>query len=1193
MGEQILLTSLYTLVAVIEAVLATYIYVADTKSRINRAVTALLVLFSVNNISVIGMFTTFTLESAQFYHWLLIATTYSIGPAIFLTSIIVLRPKLSDNRRIYSFLLFTSVIPLVVATLDVIGISQALLGQSLLYQALDPASYSGGFVEASNIATGSLRLIFLFNLIGFPIIGMIYPALIVAIRDRKTSISNSRFAWVLFGAILAATLLAGARNQISPPVAILLQNIAFTIGFTYVGLLSGGDELSIQRLPEAIADWRMINKLRLVIGTIIIPVVIIVGVIAAAFLQSNIVNIVGKDLATLADAEARNVSNEINRQVDRLLALSKDPLLATLVTSRESVYANMSDPEIRKLLIEIESTWQETPNNSGLVESLLSGEKSSTLRNFNLISPSHTQLIATDRVGALLTATERTDLYDHSDAEWWQAAYSGGNGAIFVGFPVFDEEIGQFILEIAVPIRNSDLGAEVDGILLSRYSLEDINSDIELVVVGEAGGLALFNQQGEWLPTEAAMTQQDPMLNWELLLNNDQNWHITPFGGIDSVIGWADTSDADMTNYLDLRVVTFIPSDEALASVTAARNTSFVALLVILAGTAGITTVLAGFITVPLTKLTQAAEKILSGDTGVVFEITGKDEIGTLASTFNNMTLQLTNLVTGLEHAIIDRTNDLERRAIQMETAAEVAREAAAIRDSKQLLDRVTNLISDRFGFYHTGIFLLDESGEYAVLHSANSEGGQRMLARGHKLQVGKVGVVGYSAGQGEPRIAQDVGADVIYYDNPDMPDTRSEMALPLMIHNQVIGVLDVQATESNAFSKEDVQILQTLADQIALAIENTRLFQSSQKAVEELEYLYGREIGQAWRKRIEKEATSFTYTASGADADSDGISQDSSPDAQRISKPIMFRGQMIGTLELERDSNDSPWADEEIALIDEIIEQTALALENARLSEQIRLRSDQIQLLQEITSMAASTLDEKKILDAATQRLLSGFELLNCSIVLVEPDQKSGILSANAILSPSKNNSKKTIGSTVNLDNEVSLEVIRTKKTSIIYDLQNNKKVATAMKGIISPEANAFAMVPMIIRDEVIGTINLAIADKDRLLDAEDINLLEQISARIAAAIDIVHLFEGEQEARQDAARRAEREHLVSEITSRVRATNNPQDIINIAVEELRQALAPDTGKLQINSIPTDAVDPKEENGQQENMEKEETTKS
>jgi len=171
---------------------------------------------------------------------------------------------------------------------------------------------------------------------------------------------------------------------------------------------------------------------------------------------------------------------------------------------------------------------------------------------------------------------------------------------------------------------------------------------------------------------------------------------------------------------------------------------------------------------------------------------------------------------------------ETERRAVQLAAASEVARDATAILDVDQLLDETVHLISEQFGFYHVGVFTLDEWNRYAVLRAASSEGGRRMLERGHQLRVGEVGMVGYVAETGEPRIALDVGTDAVFFDNPDLPNTHSAMTLPLKVRGRVIGALDVQSTQSTAFSKDDVAVLQTMADQLATAIANARLFQDA-----------------------------------------------------------------------------------------------------------------------------------------------------------------------------------------------------------------------------------------------------------------------------------------------------------------------------------------------------------------------------
>jgi GAF domain-containing protein/HAMP domain-containing protein len=221
----------------------------------------------------------------------------------------------------------------------------------------------------------------------------------------------------------------------------------------------------------------------------------------------------------------------------------------------------------------------------------------------------------------------------------------------------------------------------------------------------------------------------------------------------------------------------------------------------------------------PLRTLTDSAERFAAGDLQYRVPLERADEIGRLADAFNNMAHDLSVLYRSLEERV-----DLRTR--QIRTAAEVARDAAVIRNVDELLDATVHLISARFGHYHAGIFLLDESGADAVLKAASSPGGKQMLARGHRLAVGKVGLVGYVTGTGKPRIALDVGADAVHFANPDLPKTRSELALPLRIGERVMGALDVQSTEANAFDENDVVVLQTMADQVAIALENARLLE-------------------------------------------------------------------------------------------------------------------------------------------------------------------------------------------------------------------------------------------------------------------------------------------------------------------------------------------------------------------------------
>jgi putative methionine-R-sulfoxide reductase with GAF domain len=188
-----------------------------------------------------------------------------------------------------------------------------------------------------------------------------------------------------------------------------------------------------------------------------------------------------------------------------------------------------------------------------------------------------------------------------------------------------------------------------------------------------------------------------------------------------------------------------------------------------------------------------------------------------------------------------------QRRAALFQASAEVSRAVAQIRDLDQLLSQITQLINEHFGFYHVGIFFIDKESHYAVLRATNSPGGQRMLARQYKLQVGGNSIVGYVAGTGQPRISLDVGQDAIYFDDPDLPETRSEMALPLRVGNEIIGALDVQSATTGTFDAEDIAALATMADQIAIAIQNARLFQQTQIALAQAEDAHRYYLREQW----------------------------------------------------------------------------------------------------------------------------------------------------------------------------------------------------------------------------------------------------------------------------------------------------------------------------------------------------------
>jgi len=181
---------------------------------------------------------------------------------------------------------------------------------------------------------------------------------------------------------------------------------------------------------------------------------------------------------------------------------------------------------------------------------------------------------------------------------------------------------------------------------------------------------------------------------------------------------------------------------------------------------------------------------------------------------------------------------DLRHRGTQLLAAAEVSKSASTLLDPDELMDQTVHLIREHFDLYYVGIFLVDETGKYAVLRAGTGEAGQQMLEVGHRLVVGGESMIGWSIANAEARIALDVGAEAIRFNNPYLPQTRSEMALPLIGRNRVIGALTVQSAQEAAFSTEDIIALQTMVDQLTIAIENARLYQETRRRANELAVL-------------------------------------------------------------------------------------------------------------------------------------------------------------------------------------------------------------------------------------------------------------------------------------------------------------------------------------------------------------------
>jgi GAF domain-containing protein len=273
------------------------------------------------------------------------------------------------------------------------------------------------------------------------------------------------------------------------------------------------------------------------------------------------------------------------------------------------------------------------------------------------------------------------------------------------------------------------------------------------------------------------------------------------------------------------------------------------------------------------------------------------------------------------------------------------------------------------------------------------------MFARNHRLRPG-VGIVGYAVQQAEPRIALDVGQDAVFFDNPDLPQTRSEMALPLRARGEVIGALDVQSTEPAAFGDEDVAVLQTLADQVAVAISNARLFEQAQEGLAAERRAYGEMSRAAWRDLLRGESE-MGFLSSRRDtgpvgdlwraemkaALDRGETALGDEDGRTVAIPIEVSGQVIGVVDGRKPDGSGQWTPEEIELLEAMTGQLNLALEGARLYRETQGRAARDRLLAEATARMRESLEMEGVLQAAAGEMRQALRLDRVVVHLAPSD--------------------------------------------------------------------------------------------------------------------------------------------------------------------------------------------------------------
>jgi GAF domain-containing protein len=325
-------------------------------------------------------------------------------------------------------------------------------------------------------------------------------------------------------------------------------------------------------------------------------------------------------------------------------------------------------------------------------------------------------------------------------------------------------------------------------------------------------------------------------------------------------------------------------------------------------------------------------------------------------------------LQTTLEKQVQERTK-------QLTATNQVGKAAASTLDPDELLARVINLFPEQFGYYYAAIYLVDPSEKWAELKQATGEAGKVLKQSHHRLEIGGRNMVGSAIRERSPRIAQIASQEKQRFENPLLPYTRSEIALPLIAGDRVLGALNVQSMKESDFTPEVIETMQNMASQVAIALENARLFQEAQQVIQEMRAVQQQYLMEGWRGFIQ-ENENLEYS----------IGDEVYEDSKSIEIPISLRDQTLGQIVLE---GKQDWTADQQSLVDAVAKQAAIALENARLVSESRQTAVHERMLAEINSKIWSAATIDSILQTVVKELGRRLDAAHATIELNLDDKQ------------------------------------------------------------------------------------------------------------------------------------------------------------------------------------------------------------
>jgi GAF domain-containing protein len=505
-----------------------------------------------------------------------------------------------------------------------------------------------------------------------------------------------------------------------------------------------------------------------------------------------------------------------------------------------------------------------------------------------------------------------------------------------------------------------------------------------------------------------------------------------------------------------------------------------------------------------------------------------------------------------LEERVAVRTAELRRQSLQLEATAEIARLTTEATDLNELMSRSIELIRARFGFYHASVFLIDPSGSWAEVTASTGEAGQLLLNRHHRLAVGSASIIGWVTANRLPRITQDVSTDPFHFDNPSLPDTKSEMAIPLMIGQRLIGALDLQSTEPSAFGEAEVRVAEAIASELAFAIENAQLTEEQRRQLATLETEVQDRIRQSWADYARSSTPTIIHvgsSGSGASGGFGGLTEATrrgetyvNEDHTEVVVPVRVRGETIASIAARRPEGAAAWSDEDVALIESVAGQAALALETARQYAEEQRRVAELEVVNRVSQAASQLLRLDTLMRMVGRQIYGVMGRSDLSIGLY--DETSNQLSFPYSLQDGDEVDRQPISASDGLEGVI----VRSRQPLLLMENVDRQAAELGVRLGDSPP-RSWLGIPMLVGDQLIGVIVVEDKKQERRFTEDDVGLLSTVAGQMATALQNARLLEQVQKT-------ARRERLIHEISSKVRQSPDINSVLETTAREVGRAL-------------------------------------